>query len=117
VSFPTEKVTGPYTPLTQAVDGERCRLRLVDGEVVEDGPASAPRKGLPAGQLSPLDGDCGRLSKEAPPGFEPGMADLQSAALPLGEGAGDCDEIMLATGPGQVNRTCHRTTAPLAARK
>ena len=25
--------------------------------------------------------------KEAPPGFEPGMADLQSAALPLGEGA------------------------------
>jgi integrase len=26
-------------------------------------------------------------SEEAPPGFEPGMADLQSAALPLGEGA------------------------------
>ena len=25
--------------------------------------------------------------KEAPPGFEPGVADLQSAALPLGEGA------------------------------
>ena len=25
--------------------------------------------------------------KEAPPGFEPGIADLQSAALPLGEGA------------------------------
>src|SRR5215470_952989 len=35
--------------------------------------------------------DCGRLRgsarQEAPPGFEPGMADLQSAALPLGEGA------------------------------
>jgi integrase len=28
-----------------------------------------------------------RFIKEAPPGFEPGMADLQSAALPLGEGA------------------------------
>ncbi len=27
-------------------------------------------------------------AEEAPPGFEPGMADLQSAALPLGEGAG-----------------------------
>ncbi len=26
--------------------------------------------------------------EEAPPGFEPGIADLQSAALPLGEGAG-----------------------------
>jgi hypothetical protein len=25
---------------------------------------------------------------KAPPGFEPGVADLQSAALPLGEGAG-----------------------------
>lgn len=25
-----------------------------------------------------------RERKEAPPGFEPGMADLQSAALPLG---------------------------------
>ena len=29
----------------------------------------------------------GLEKKEAPPGFEPGMADLQSAALPLGEGA------------------------------
>lgn len=28
-----------------------------------------------------------KWEKEAPPGFEPGMADLQSAALPLGEGA------------------------------
>jgi hypothetical protein len=27
------------------------------------------------------------LIGKAPPGFEPGMADLQSAALPLGEGA------------------------------
>ncbi len=27
---------------------------------------------------------CGKELKEAPPGFEPGMADLQSAALPLG---------------------------------
>jgi hypothetical protein len=26
-------------------------------------------------------------TEEAPPGFEPGIADLQSAALPLGEGA------------------------------
>ena len=25
--------------------------------------------------------------EKAPPGFEPGVADLQSAALPLGEGA------------------------------
>ena len=25
--------------------------------------------------------------QKAPPGFEPGIADLQSAALPLGEGA------------------------------
>jgi integrase len=29
----------------------------------------------------------GKEKEEAPPGFEPGMADLQSAALPLGEGA------------------------------
>ena len=28
-----------------------------------------------------------REEEEAPPGIEPGMADLQSAALPLGEGA------------------------------
>ena len=30
-----------------------------------------------------------RRNEQAPPGFEPGMADLQSAALPLGEGAGE----------------------------
>src|SRR5438132_305087 len=33
----------------------------------------------------------GKEEKEAPPGFEPGMADLQSAALPLGEGADESD--------------------------
>src|SRR5262249_41159115 len=33
---------------------------------------------------------CRAASQEAPPGFEPGIADLQSAALPLGEGADDC---------------------------
>jgi hypothetical protein len=27
------------------------------------------------------------LKKEAPPGFEPGVKDLQSSALPLGHGA------------------------------
>ena len=35
----------------------------------------------------------GELEKEAPPGFEPGMADLQSAALPLGEGANDARNV------------------------
>ena len=38
------------------------------------------RKGIPGG--TPLN------SLEAPPGFEPGMKDLQSSALPLGYGAG-----------------------------
>jgi hypothetical protein len=33
--------------------------------------------------------------EEAPPGFEPGMADLQSAALPLGEGAVCCKYLLL----------------------
>src|SRR5262249_22835322 len=45
--------------------------------------------------------------KEAPPGFEPGMADLQSAALPLGEGA--FSPAILATPPRGVNRTCPGT--------
>ena len=29
-----------------------------------------------------------QISLEAPPGFEPGVEDLQSSALPLGYGAG-----------------------------
>ena len=35
---------------------------------------------------------CGKPpeTQEAPPGFEPGMEDLQSSALPLGHGAGTC---------------------------
>jgi len=39
-------------------------------------------------EMKPLQSDCERMitaeTGEAPPGFEPGMADLQSAALPLG---------------------------------
>ena len=38
-----------------------------------------------------------REEKEAPPGFEPGVDDLQSSALPLGEGAvvfRDCSAII-----------------------
>ena len=32
-------------------------------------------------ELRLLESDCESLKREAPPGFEPGMADLQSAAL------------------------------------
>src|ERR1700722_20040122 len=49
------------------------------------------------------------MGKEAPPGFEPGMADLQSAALPLGEGAGACGIIIL-TAFGGVNRDARQTS-------
>lgn len=39
-------------------------------------------------EIRTFDDDCGVTMKgeeeEAPPGFEPGMADLQSTALPLG---------------------------------
>lgn len=45
--------------------------------------------------------------REAPPGFEPGMADLQSAALPLGEGAVGT-RCILTGQAGRVNRTWKR---------
>jgi len=58
-------------------------------------PAETPKGGLAnrlgrqkTPEMTPLAGDCDRMRTdervEAPPGFEPGMADLQSAALPLG---------------------------------
>lgn len=48
-------------------------------------PQAARRMSLPMKALeSDLEETLGNESKEAPPGFEPGLADLQSAALPLG---------------------------------
>ncbi len=61
-------------------------------------------RGFPANQ--------GESEKEAPPGIEPGMADLQSAALPLGEGAAG-RFAMLAAVPQRGNRSCRAPFSPL----
>jgi hypothetical protein len=51
-------------------------VELSDGDLLEDRKVSRV-----------FSANEGGSEEEAPPGFEPGMADLQSAALPLGEGA------------------------------
>ena len=77
----------PLVALTHKIDRGCGSLRLH-----ETGMADAPQKRASASpdELGGLRGnatDCDGMKEEAPPGFEPGMADLQSAALPLGEGA------------------------------
>jgi hypothetical protein len=61
------------------------RLTIVDGSERPEGADGVRRKSL---KLQAVGDGCERLimgdKEEAPPGFEPGMADLQSTALPLG---------------------------------
>src|SRR6516165_4140025 len=80
-------VDSAYTILTPKSDSGCVSLNLVEnGE--EDAPRT--RESISANRARALRADencCGELREEAPPGFEPGIADLQSAALPLGEGA------------------------------
>ena len=80
-------VDGAYTALTQKSDSECISLRLVEGGVAEATARRDVRSIDTTKCLRADESDCDGLRKEAPPGFEPGMADLQSAALPLGEGA------------------------------
>ena len=50
--------------------------------------------------------------QEAPPGFEPGMADLQSAALPLGEGASLHENDLTVPSPSGQRRAAAHPVAP-----
>ncbi len=80
-------VDGAYTALTQKSDSDCASLRLIEDEAAEV-PRTPCSASLDRGKGLRVDeGDCDGLRQEAPPGFEPGIADLQSAALPLGEGA------------------------------
>jgi integrase/recombinase XerC len=77
-----------YTPLTQAVGSGRERLRLVEAPTDGEGRGTTNRNCLsPQGVEAVCDRVRAVERREAPPGFEPGITDLQSAALPLGEGA------------------------------
>jgi len=80
-------VDGPYTILTPKPDSGCVSLTLIENskEEAHRTRASASPDGLR--DLRAAESDCEGLREEAPPGFEPGIADLQSAALPLGEGA------------------------------
>src|SRR5262249_24574504 len=70
-----------YRPLTGASGGEGGRSRE-GGEPATPGlPADAHRKSANDRGLRETEGGRGRARKEAPPAFEPGVADLQSAAL------------------------------------
>jgi hypothetical protein len=80
-------VDSAYTALTPKSDSECVSRRFLEtgtADALRRRPSASPvgLKGLRADEI-----DCDGLREEAPPGFEPGMADLQSAALPLGEGA------------------------------
>src|SRR5262249_14312233 len=75
----------PYTLLTHTAGREGGVARTTDeSEGVTDAVAKQPQVLILKGDK----GECGRLrtgeEEKAPPGFEPGMADLQSTALPLG---------------------------------
>jgi len=67
--------------------GEFSCVRLITGET-GDGPEGRKGDCQETPEMKAFAVDCDRLRtceiEEAPPGFEPGMADLQSAALPLG---------------------------------
>ncbi len=70
-----------YRPLTGASDangGKRASTDKTDPESPDSGPR---RKSRNAKQLGRPDATRRDLKEEAPPGFEPGMADLQSSAL------------------------------------
>ena len=76
-----------YTAITQKSDSECISVRLIetgteDALRIQKAASADARRALRVDES-----DCDGLREEAPPGFEPGMADLQSAALPLGEGA------------------------------
>jgi integrase len=82
---PAHRIPLPYTPLTQTSDSKRESVIAPESEAGADGKRPAGRKSL---KPHTLECERGQVrageNEEAPPGFEPGMADLQSAALPLG---------------------------------
>src|SRR5262249_37900925 len=72
-------------------------LRLVASEGNEESAATTGGQATQLDALPTLGSRChlraAEGGEEAPPGFEPGMADLQSAAFPLGEGATLCAHL------------------------
>jgi len=77
--------TSSCTKVVRTVGSSCAQLRAIeDGSPQSDARPSATQ----TLKLQAVEGHCGQLrvvdTEEAPPGFEPGLADLQSTALPLG---------------------------------
>ena len=82
----TDRVCRPVcTGFAQTNGSGRGQLRLTETPTVRDGGRAERPNPLACNDIDTAR-DGLRLDdrEEAPPGFEPGMADLQSAALPLG---------------------------------
>src|SRR5262249_49545670 len=82
-----ESVDLAYRVFTEKIDSERDSLRLVESWTMEETRTVDTASPDGVRSLRVDESGCDGLRGEAPPGFEPGIADLQSAALPLGEGA------------------------------
>src|SRR5262249_8858535 len=82
----TDATPARRRPRLDQKDAGRClRMETHDNVLMEMQVTAGCRKSL---TLMAVEDECDRLGVsgrgKAPPGFEPGMADLQSAALPLG---------------------------------
>jgi hypothetical protein len=72
---------GAYLALTKAPDSGGGLGRTGEDSGAKSDLSADVRKTLAGWELSPREDSRGMVKQEAPPGFEPGMADLQSAGL------------------------------------
>lgn len=72
---------GAYRPLTSAPDSACPQVKIAEETASPTSSEGPERNSGRSNDLIATDDSCEVLTQEAPPGFEPGMADLQSAAL------------------------------------
>jgi hypothetical protein len=75
---------GPYTLLTQTADTGRDRVRLAEGTAAREDSDQPCSNLSETKELRPSETGCEEVRERPLPDSNRGMADLQSAALPLG---------------------------------